>query len=131
MVGNALTRRRHVIASPAVCIAPLPPGVIPPYVGCDCRIGAAYAPPALQIEVMLYATLATIDAGLPVTINVHSEPELAWDNPYTAPNGGSSGPHTLAIPADCMSVAIVALFDFPNGHHCHAYFIRDTEHPPT
>jgi hypothetical protein len=127
MVSNALSRRRHVIAAPAVCKPPPPPPPYPPTPsGCFCTVSLTWWPTQHYVLGCATAWLASLPDGDPVETWVHSTPELAWTNPYNTPNHGNLTFPPMAVPAGTLQITIVAGFIFSTGRQCSAHFVCPT-----
>jgi len=121
------TRRRHVIASPAICKPPWPPPPpYPPGTSCYCQIPATWNPDYHEIAGTFVAVLTPAESGYLVKAWVHSTPELAWDNPYTFAEHHPGLNFTIAVPAGTTSVEITVGYVFSNGAKCSAHNVVPT-----
>ena len=127
MVSNSLSRRRHVIASPAICKPPWPPPPPPPVgVTCVCGLAPTWYPTTRTVNGGMSANNSANPAGSPVKGWVSSEPQLDWNNPYQFGNGMpvTLGNHTL--PPGYTSIKITVGFVFQNGLKCSEHTILAT-----
>jgi hypothetical protein len=122
MVSNALSRRRHVITSPAICIPPWPPPPPPPIgVTCTCSISALWDPVGKVLHGTIYAWLTSLPDNDPVKAWVSSNAAGSWANPYSVPNHGGKPFFGVTIPPGTTSITITVGFVFSDGHKCSAH----------
>jgi len=127
MVSNSLSRRRHVIASPAICKPPWPPPPPPPYgVTCTCGVTGSYNTVTKIITGGKYPWLDSLPDLDPVKTWMHSDPEFEWLNPYADQNHRAETWGNFLVPPGTTSVEITAGFVFSNGHKCSAHRIVAT-----
>lgn len=124
MVSNSLSRRRHVITSPAICIKPpWPPPPYPPTIICPCTIFSDPMPGAVTFSLMYNFANPSAPAGSPILIWVHSQPELDWGNPYVKANNSAGELDTKTFPPGTPPITVTAGLRFNTGQQCSAHCI--------
>jgi hypothetical protein len=131
MVSNSLSRRRHVIKAPAICISKRPPPpTFPPYDVCACNLSATWDPAIRRLVVIYLVSNPHRPWGETYTAHIQSEPQLAWENPYSGTNGTIPGTAPVTVPAAITAVFTAAAFVFPDGTTCQANATFDIPPPP-